>query len=143
MITAQTWKQGSINGLKTWVMLMKIILPIYVCVALLGRTPAIAWVSKLFAPVMGLTGLPGEAAIAFITGALISMYAAIGIIIALPLTPWQLTTLALMLNLCHELFVETAVLKKIGIVVWPVVLIRIGGALLVGGLMNLAGQFLG
>ena len=140
MITVQTWKQGSINGLKTWLMLIKIILPVYVCVTLLGHTPVIAWISELFAPVMSFTGLPGEAAIAFITGALISMYAAIGIIVALPLTPWQLTTLALMLNLCHELFVETAVLKKTGIIVWPIVLIRIGGAVLIGGLMNIIGR---
>lgn len=143
MITVQTWKRGAANGLKTWLMLMKVILPVYVCVTVLGHTPVIAWTSELFAPVMGLTGLPGEAAIAFLTGALINSYAAIGIIIALPLTPWQLTTLALMLNLCHELFVETAVLKKIGITVWPVVAVRIGGALLIGVLMNITGRWWG
>jgi len=113
---------------------------VYAGVTVLGHTPVIGWVSELFAPVMRFTGLPGEAAIAFITGALISMYAAIGIIIALPLTPWQITTLALMLNLCHELFVETAVLKKIGVVVWPIVVIRLGSAFLVGGIMNIIGR---
>ena len=89
---------------------------------------------------MQFAGLPGGAAIAFLTGALINMYAAIGIIIALNLTPWQLTTLAVMLNLCHELFVETAILKKAGAMVWPVLVARLGGAFLVGGMMHLAGR---
>ena len=140
MITTKTWKQGTLNGVKTWGVLMKVILPVYAGVTVLGHTPVIAWISDLFAQIMSFAGLPGEAGIAFITGVLISMYAAIGIIIALPLTPWQLTTLALMLNLCHELVVETAILKKTGIIVWPIVLIRLGGAVLIGGLMNAISQ---
>jgi hypothetical protein len=68
------------------------------------------------------------------------MYAAIGIIIALSLTSWQITTLAVMLTLCHELFVETAVIKKANITVWPLVLLRLLSACFAGWFMNLLGS---
>jgi spore maturation protein SpmB len=142
MITLQTWKRGAANGLKTSVMLLKIIIPVYAGVTILGHTPVIGWISKLFAPVMSFTGLPGEAAIAFVTGAFVSNYAAIGIIIALHLSPWQITTIAVMLNFSHELFVETAVIKKTGINIWPIVAVRLGSAFLVGGLMHIVGKML-
>ena len=140
MITINTWKTGTVNGLKTSLSLLKIIIPVYAVVSILGHTPVIPWLSNLFAPLMNFTGLPGEAAIAFVTGALVSMYAAIGIIAALNLTPFQITTLAVMLNFAHELIVETAVLKKAGIAIGPVLTIRFLSAFLVGGLMNVIGQ---
>jgi len=142
MITQETWKRGAVNGITSSFTLLKIIIPVFAAVTLLGHTPAIKWISHICEPVMNLAGLPGEAAIAFVTGVLISMYAAIGIIIALSLTPWQITTLAVMLTLCHELFVESAVMKKANVSVWPLVLLRLFSACFAGGIMNLAGSML-
>ena len=142
MITRQTWKKGAIDGLRTSYMILKIIIPVYALVTVLSHTPVIAWTSGLFEPVMGLAGLPGEMAIAFVTGALINIYAALGIIIAADLTGFQLTTIGLMLCFSHELIVETAVLKKTGITVWPLVLFRLGASLLAGVLMHAAGRLL-
>ena len=142
MITVNTWKTGALNGIKTSLSLLKIIIPVYALVSILGHTPVIPWLSNIFSPLMNFTGLPGEAAIAFVTGAFVSMYAAIGIIAALDLTPFQITTLAIMLNFAHELIVETAVLKKAGIRIAPVVATRFISAFLVGGLMNLVGRTL-
>jgi len=140
MITTKTWKNGSINGLKTSFMLLKIILPVYAAVTILGHTPAISWISRFFEPVMRITGLPGEAAIAFITGALVNIYAAVGIIIALDLTPWQITIIAVMLNISHELIVESAILKKIGVNFFPILVIRLACSFLIGGVLNLIGM---
>ncbi|MFH1136182.1 MAG: nucleoside recognition domain-containing protein [Pseudomonadota bacterium] len=140
MITVNTWKTGALNGIKTSLSLLKIIIPVYALVTVLGHTPVIHWLSDLFAPLMNFTGLPGEAAIAFVTGAFVSMYAALGIIAALNLTPFQITTLAVMLNFAHELIVETAVLKKAGISVWAVVFTRLFSAFAVGGLLNALGK---
>jgi len=137
MITTQTWKRGALNGLKTSFTLLKVIIPVFVAVSLLEHTPAINWIAEICEPVMNFAGLPGETGLAFVTGALVNVYAAVGIIIALSLTPWQITTLAVMLNLCHELFVETAVIQKTGVAVWPLVLLRLFSAFLLGGLMNL------
>ena len=139
MITKETWSRGAVNGITSSFALLKIIIPVFAAVTALGHTPVIGWIARFCEPVMKLAGLPGEAALAFVTGALISMYAAVGIIIALSLTPWQITTLAVMLTLCHELFVETAVIKKANITVWPLVLLRCFGACFAGWLMNLVG----
>lgn len=139
MITLETWKRGAFNGLKTSWMLLKIILPVFAAVTILGHTPVISWLSRLFTPIMNFVGLPGEAAIAFVTGAFVNIYVAIGITIALHLSPWEVTTLAIMLNLSHELFIESAVLKKTGIIVWPIAAMRLMNAFLAGVLMNLIG----
>lgn len=140
MITVSTWKTGFKSGLKTSAMLLKIILPVYVFVTILGYTPVIKWMAAIFEPVMKLTGLPGEAAIAFVTGALVNIYAAMGIIMALDLTPYQMTILALMLNFSHELIVESAVLKKAGVNASPVIITRLASAFLVGTAMNYIGK---
>ena len=142
MITTDTWKNGLTNGLQTTWMLLKIIVPVYVVVTILSHTPVIPWLARMFSPVMALAGLPGETALAFVTGAFVSVYAAIGIIAALHLTPYQITTLSLMLNLCHEMLVETAILKKAGVRVWPLVAVRFGSAFLAGGLMHQLSKFI-
>lgn len=142
MITSQTWKRGAWNGLKTSGALLQVIIPVFAVVSILSHTPVINWIAEICEPVMNVAGLPGEAAIAFVTGVLVSMYAAVAIIIALSLTPWQITTLAVMLTICHELVMENAVIKKTGASVWPFVLLRLSGAFLVGGLMNYCHGFL-
>jgi hypothetical protein len=142
-INRQTWKRGFSNGFKTSWYILRIMLPVYVLVTILGYTPLIPWLSALFEPIMVLTGLPGGAAIAFVTGSLVNIYAAMGIIIALKLSTFQLTIIALMLNICHELPVESAVLKAAGLNPWPLIFLRVVGAFFVGLGMNLAGVALG
>ncbi len=137
MITSRTWINGATNGLRISFQLLKVIIPCFIAVKILGYTPVIGWVSKLCAPLMSIVGLPGETAIAFFTGAFLSIYASAGIIVALNLSPWEITTLAVMINIAHELIVETAILRKTGIRrVWMTVVIRLGGAFLVGAAMN-------
>lgn len=91
---------------------------------------------------MRITGLPGEAAIAFITGAVVNIFATIGIIIALDFTPWQITIIAVMLNISHELIVESAILKKTGITIFPILMIRLSCSFLIGSLLNVIGMAL-
>ena len=143
MITTETWKNGLTNGLQTSWMLLKIIVPVYVIVTVLSYTPVIPWLARVFSPIMAFAGLPGATAIAFVTGAFVSLYAALGIMAALHLTPFQITTLALMLNFCHEMLVETAILKKAGVQVWPLVAVRFGSAFLAGGVMHQIGKYIG
>ena len=89
---------------------------------------------------MRFVGLPGEAALAVVTGMFLNFYAAIGIIIALDLTPWQITIIAVILSCCHELAIETAIIKKTGIRAWPILGIRLAAALGAGVILNLFGK---
>ncbi len=140
MLTVGTFQRGIKNALKTAFELLKIIIPVYAVVTILNHTPVIGWVSKIFQPLMNLVGLPGEAALALVMAMFVNVYTAIGIIVALNLTVWQITIIGVMINFAHELIVETAVLKKTGVKIWPVLTVRLGGAFLAGFTLNLVQQ---
>ena len=140
MITTKTWKNGFANGLKTSFLLLKVIIPVFALIKVLEHTPVIGWISQFCDPLMRFIGLPGEAALAVVTGMFLNFYAAIGIIIALGLTAWQVTIIAVILSCCHELVIETAIINKTGIRAWPILGIRLVTALGAGVMLNLFGK---
>ena len=140
MITKDTWKRGLTDGLKTSLTLLKVVLPVFAVIKVLEHTPVIGWISQVFDPLMRFVGLPGEAALAVVTGMLFNFYAALGIILALGLSAWQLTIMAVILSCCHELVLETAIIKKTGISAWPILGIRLFTAFAAGAVMNLIGN---
>ena len=140
LITKDTWKKGFADGLKTSVTLLKVILPVFALIKVLEHTPVIGWISQAFDPLMRFVGLPGEAALAVVTGMLFNFYAALGIIFALGLSAWQITIIAVILSCCHELVLETAIIKKTGISAWPIVGLRLFAAFTAGAVMNLVGN---
>ena len=140
MITADTWKSGMADGLRTTATLLKVVLPLFAFVRLLEQTPLVGWIAAKCDPWMGLLGLPGEAALALVTGMALNFYAAIGIIIALELTAWEVTVVAIMLCCAHELVIETAIIRRTGVRAWPILAIRLATALVAGGIMNLLGK---
>ena len=142
MITKDTWKRGFADGLKTCLTLLKVIIPVFAVIKVLEHTPVIGWISLVFGPLMRFVGLPGEAAIAVVTGMLFNFYASLGIIIALGLSAWQITIMAVMLSCCHELVLETAIIKKTGISAWPILGIRLFTAFTAGAVMNLCGNLM-
>ena len=142
MITKDTWKNGMADGVKTFFTLLKVIIPVFAAVKVLEFTPVIKWISLAGNPLMRFVGLPGEAALAVVTGMLFNIYAALGIIIALGLSAWQITILAVMLSCCHELVLESAVVKKTGISAWPILSIRLATAFAAGAFMKLVGSLM-
>jgi len=107
-------RTGLAAGLQTSLKLFKFVLPLYVLVDLLKGTPVIDLLGSLFAPLMTLFGLPGEAAFAFIAAFLLNLYAAIAIMAPLDLTPWQVTQCGLMMGIAHNLVIEGGVLRSTG-----------------------------
>lgn len=140
MITKNTFVLGLKSGLKTTWVLGKIIFPITFLVTILKFTPVIDWIVYLFTPLMKWIGLPGEAAIPLVLGLVLNLYAAIGAIITLDLTVKSVFILAMMLSFAHNLFVETAVAKKIGVNPIVPVGIRLGLAFTSAFLINLFWQ---
>ena len=102
------------KAFKTIIWLLKIILPISLGVSLLQYWGIIAALSVYLTPLFSLVGLPGESAIVFITSIFMALYAPIAIITTLPLEIREITILALMCLISHNLIVETAVQKKTG-----------------------------
>lgn len=125
-------KEGIKKGIDTTWMLAKVIIPVYFVVTFLQHTPAIDWISEIFKPLMAVFNLPGEAAIVLVIGNFLTLYAAIGAIKAISLTPAEITTIAVMLSFSHAFFMETAVTKKLGVSATKIVAIRLGLAVIAG-----------
>lgn len=120
--------------------MLKIIIPVFAFVTLLEHTPVVEWISDVMDPLLHLLGLPGKASMAIVTGMFFNFYASIGIIVALELTAWQMTIIAVMLSCCHELIIETAIINKAGIRGWPIAGIRFVTAIIAGVLLNGLGK---
>jgi hypothetical protein len=111
---------------------MLIVAPVYTFVTVLKYTPAIRVFAEFMAPLMKHFGLPGEAALAVILGNIVNLYAGLGAITALKITPSQLTVLSLMLLLSHSQILETAVFFQIRAKWWLLWLIRLVLSFLAG-----------
>jgi hypothetical protein len=107
-------RTGLSAGFKTSLKIIKVSVPLYVAVSLLKGTPFLDWLGEAFAPVMGIFGLPGETAFAFVAAFLLNLYAAIAVIVPLQLSPFQVTQCGLMMGVAHNLVVEGGVLSTTG-----------------------------
>ena len=128
---------GLIKGLWASWGVIKVMFPVTLAVTLMKVTPLLGWLAELFRPVMGAFGLRGETALPFILGSVLNLYVAIGAMIPLGLTPKEITILATMLLISHNLFVETAVIKGIGAPWVPLLLLRLGSAFFMGFFLSL------
>lgn len=133
----RTFQRGLGHGLRTTIELSKVMVPTYVFVTFLRYTPALGWLATAFQPVMHLAGLPGEAAMVLVLGNVLNLYAAIATILSLALAPRDITILAIMLTLSHNLFVESGVSHKTGVPGWLFFSLRLLAGFAAGIVLNL------
>jgi len=122
---------------KTIWWLLKIILPISLIVSFLQYWGIVSQLASLLSPAFSLIGLPGESAIVFITSIFLPLYAPIAIITTLPIDLREITILALMCLISHNLFVETAVQKKTGSSALIMFFLRLSASLIGAFILNL------
>ncbi|MGP1461722.1 nucleoside recognition domain-containing protein [Tannerella sp.] len=99
---------------RTCFWLLKIILPVSLLVRLLQYSGILAQVSVFLEPAFSFIGLPGETAIIFLTSVFTPLYAPMTLIASMPLTVREVTLIALMCLVSHNLLVECAVQGKTG-----------------------------
>lgn len=133
--------------LKTTSWLLKLMIPISLCVTLMQHFGVLAWIAGYLNPLFVHMGLPGSSAVIFISGAAAGTYAGLAAMMSIPLTMKQATLLSLMIALCHALPMECAVNRKTGSSFTTMALLRILMALLCAFLLNLllpemAGNFI-
>lgn len=121
----------------TTIWLLKIILPISLLVRFLDYFGALAFIAQFLDPVFLHLGLPGSTAIIFITSIFLPLYAPLAIIMSMTVTLRELTILALMCQIAHNLPVESAIQAKTGTSFWSMFSLRIVVSILVGVLLNL------
>lgn len=136
-----SWKklmlQATGKSARTTLWLLRIILPISLLVRLLDYFGTMAWLAGFLDPLFVNMGLPGSTAIVFITSIFLPLYAPLAIITSLPITLRELTILALMCQISHNLPVESAIQAKTGTSFWSMTLLRITMSIVVGVLLNL------
>lgn len=130
-------KKGLQKSLQLLWLLTKIIIPVSCLVALLDYYGIIESIAIFFTPAMTILGLPGEATIALLLGFFVNFYAALGVITTINLTPQQITIMAVMIGICHELPVETAVCSYTGLRIPVSAALRIFTAFTAGLILNL------
>lgn len=117
--------------------LLKLMIPISLAVTLMQHFGILTWIATWINPLFVHFGLPGESAVAFISGATAGTYAGIAAMMSIPLTMKQASILALMIALCHALPMECAVNKKTGSSFWKMGTIRIVMALICAFCLNI------
>jgi hypothetical protein len=118
-------RTGLSAGFRTSLKIIWVSVPLYVGVTLLKGTPVLDWIGGLFAPWMGVFGLPGETAFAFVAAFLLNLYAGIAVIVPLHLDSFQVTQCGLMMGIAHNLVVEGGVLSTTGTRGWVLTLCRV------------------
>lgn len=117
--------------------LLKMILPISLAVRFLDYFGILTYIAGFLDPVFMNLGLPGSTAIIFITSIFLPLYAPLAIITSMSLTLRELTILALMCQIAHNLPVESAIQAKTGTSLWGMTTLRIVMSILTAFVLNL------
>lgn len=112
--------------------ILMIMVPVSFCVTMLQYTGVLERIAWVLSPIMKIVSLPPEASFALIAGALINIYAGIAVMGTLSLSAWDINIMAVMMLICHNLIVESAVQSKTGVSGLKMTLFRIIAAIGVG-----------
>lgn len=144
---SRTLKELFVDALRTSGMLFKIIVPISIVTRLLQQWGVVDQIGALLGPVMELVGLPGQIGLVWATAMLTNLYGGMVVFASvapgLDLTVAQVTVLTTMMLVAHALPVELRIAQKAGTRFRAMATLRIGGALLLGWLLNLVYQLTG
>ena len=132
------------SALKTIWWLTKIMVGVSFLIMLLQYFGIIAWISNLLTPVFSSFGLPGEAALAYVSGYFVNCYTAMAVMSTLSLDMRAATILAVMVLCSHNMIVETTVQAKTGSSAIRIVIIRTFSAFFLAFVLNqiMPGEFM-
>jgi len=136
-MTASPLARGLRKGLETTWILAKAVVPTYIVVYFLAKTPVLGMISRLATPLLAVVGLPGEAALPLVLGMFLNLYSAIGALAPLNLGAKEATIVAVILSTAHNLPVETAVTRQMGVSVWFSLVVRLGLAVVLAMIVHL------
>lgn len=120
--------------------LCRIILPVSLFTELAYQHGLIAWIAPVFGPVMALFGLPPELAIAWITGMLVGVWAAIPVlftVISAPdLSVGNITVFSALILFAHALPIEQKIIQRAGPGFVLTTFIRVLGGIIYAAALN-------
>jgi len=119
--------------------LFKIMIPIIIIVKIIQELGGIKYIGMVLEPIMELVGLPASMGLVWATTMISNIYAGMIIFINTSqgdLSVAQVTILASMMLLAHALPIEVRIAQKAGVRVLFTLVLRIGGALLLGFILH-------
>lgn len=125
------------KALKSAWWMIRIMLPVSLAVMFMQYFGILSYFAKYLTPVFQIIGLPGESAIVFLTSVFLNIYTAIPIIGTLSLDMREITILAIMCLISHNMIFETAVQKKTGSSAVRMVVLRITYSFIAAYILNL------
>ena len=139
IVTATT--RFSHEVLSVYWSLLRLMVPTLIVVKLLDMVGGTQWLAWLLSPAMQLVGLPDAMGIVWASVLLTNLYTGLvvffGLLSQVPLSVAEVTVLGTMMLVAHSLPVEAAVARAAGVSWRATLLIRVGGALVLGALLNL------
>ncbi len=130
------FKAARPSAFKTIRWLTKIMVILSFVIMLLQYFGVIEWISYWLTPIFSHFGLPGEAALAYVSGYFVNCYSAIAVMTTLELGTRAATILSVMVLCSHNMIVETTVQHKTGSSVARIVAIRTLSAFILGWILN-------
>ena len=134
------FKDLATDSLNTSVELLKVTIPAIIATKILEELGLVYFIGELLDPLMGLMGLPGELGLVWATAILTTPYGGIGVYAALGpslhLSGADMTVLCSVMLIAHSLPVELSITKKAGGGMLPLGMLRLGGGLVYGILLN-------
>lgn len=121
---------------KTCIWIIKITVGVSLLILFLKYFKVLPWFSELISPVFNHIGLPGEAALAYVSGYFVNVYAAISVAVAIDLDVRAITILSVMVLCSHNMITETAVQKKTGSSAIRIVITRTLSAFVLAYFLN-------
>lgn len=122
---------------RTSLWFLKIMLPVSFFVLLLSHFNILSYLSAFAAPLFTLLGLPGDAALVFITSIFTNIYTVIALLSNMDFSIREGIILAMMCLISHNYLVETLVQKKTGSSAIVMVVLRFSCSFLAAILLNL------
>ena len=128
------------DAFASYFILIRLMVPALIVVKALDMMGGTQLLAKLLEPVMRLVGLPAEVGIVWAAAMLTNIYTGMAIYADMsmdaPLSAAQVSVLGTMILVAHALPVEGAVAKATGVPWQATLLIRLGGALVIGAMLN-------
>lgn len=130
-------RQAVPRAMKTIWWIFKITAIVSFIMFLLKYTGLLTWIATAVSPVFHIFGLPGDAALAYVSAYFINIYSGIAVISTLDMTVRQITILGTMNLAAHAMVAETAIQKKTGTPIIHMVIVRTLASITLGIVMNL------
>ncbi len=128
--------RGMKNAARSMLFLLLVLVPTTLAVAILDRLGILPWIAGVCAPATAYFGLPGSAVLLFASSAFLNVFGSLGVAGSLALNARELTILAVMCLVSHNLPLENGLMKKTGSRPARMTLLRLGSALFLGFLLN-------